>query len=63
MSPLIPPPVDSSNDHLANVKAFETWDDLYANQQSHHIPIGMDSYAKLDFVSIDFLCLLNLTPY
>jgi len=62
MSPLITPPVDSSNDHLANVKAFETWGDLYANQQSHHVPIGMDSYAELDFVSIDFVRSLNLTP-
>ena len=55
MSPLILPPVDSSKDHLANVKAFETWGDLYANQQSYHVPIGMDSYAELDFASIDFV--------
>jgi hypothetical protein len=54
--------VDLSNDHLANVKAFKTWGNLYANQQSHHVPIGMDSYAELDFVSIDFICSLNLTP-
>jgi hypothetical protein len=62
MSPLITPPVGSSNDHLANVKAFETWGGLYANQQSHHVPIGMDSYAELDFVSVDFVHLLGLTP-
>jgi hypothetical protein len=62
MSPLIPPPVDSSNNHLANIKAFKTWGNLYTNQQSHHVPIGMDSYAELDFISIDFICLLNLTP-
>ena len=55
MSPLILPPVDSSNDHLANVKAFETWGDLYANKQSYHVPIGMDSYPELDFASIDFV--------
>jgi hypothetical protein len=59
---VIPPPVDSSNDHLANVKAFETWGDLYANQQSHHVSIGMDSYAEMDFVSIDFVHSLGLTP-
>jgi hypothetical protein len=46
-----------------NIKAFETWGKLYANQQSHHVSIGMDSYAELDFVSIDFIYSLGLTPY
>jgi hypothetical protein len=59
---VITPPVDSSNDHLANVKAFETWGELHANQQSHHVSIGMDSYAELDFVSTDFVHSLGLTP-
>jgi hypothetical protein len=63
MSPLILPPVDLLNNHLTNVKAFKTWGNLYTNQQSHHVPIGMDSYAELDFISIDFICSLNLTPY
>jgi hypothetical protein len=56
------PLVDSLNNHLMNVKAFKTWGKLYANQQSHHVSIGMDSYAKLDFVSIDFVYSLGLTP-
>jgi hypothetical protein len=45
-----------------NVKAFKTWGKLYANQQSHHVSISMDSYAKLDFISIDFIYSLGLTP-
>jgi hypothetical protein len=57
------PPADSLNDHLMNIKAFKTWGKLYANQQSHHVSIGMDSYAELDFISIDFIHLLGLTPY
>jgi len=56
------PPVDSSIDHLAQVKAFETWGELHANQQSHHVSIGMDSYAELDFVSLDFVHSLGLEP-
>jgi hypothetical protein len=47
--------VDSATNQLANIKAFETWGNLYTNQQSHHVSIGMDSYAKMDFVSIDFV--------
>jgi hypothetical protein len=57
------PLVDLSIDHLAQVKAFETWGELHANQQSHHVSIGMDSYAELDFISLDFVCLLGLEPY
>jgi hypothetical protein len=56
------PLVDSLIDYLAQVKAFETWGKLHANQQSHHVSIGMDSYAKLDFISLDFVCLLGLEP-
>jgi hypothetical protein len=56
------PLADSLNDHLTNVKAFETWGELHANQQSHHVSISMDSYAELDFISIDFVHLLGLTP-
>jgi hypothetical protein len=54
--------VDSLIDHFAQVKAFETWGKLYANQQSHHVSISMDSYAKLDFISLDFICSLGLEP-
>jgi hypothetical protein len=57
------PPVDSSIDHLAQVKAFKTWGELHANQQSYHVSIGIDSYAELDFISLDFVCLLGLEPY
>jgi hypothetical protein len=57
------PLVDSLNNHLTNIKVFKTWGKLHANQQSHHVSIGMDSYAKLDFISIDFVYLLGLTPY
>jgi hypothetical protein len=45
-----------------NVKVFKTWGELHANQQSHHVSISMDSYAELDFVSIDFVYSLGLTP-
>jgi hypothetical protein len=54
------PPVDSSIDHLAQVKAFETWGELHVNQQSHHVSIGMDSYAELDFILLDFIYSLGL---
>jgi hypothetical protein len=57
------PPMDSLNNYLMNVKAFKTWGELHANQQSHHVSIGMDSYTELDFVSIDFVYSLGLTPY
>jgi hypothetical protein len=57
------PPVDLLNDHLTNVKVFKTWGKLHANQQSHHVSISMDSYAELDFISIDFIYSLGLTPY
>jgi hypothetical protein len=56
------PPVDLLNDYLTNIKAFKTWGKLYANQQSHHVSISMDSYAELDFISIDFVYSLGLTP-
>ena len=57
------PLVDSLINYLAQVKAFETWGELHANQQSHHVSISMDSYAKLDFISLDFVYLLGLEPY
>jgi hypothetical protein len=47
--------VDLATDQLTNIKAFKTWGNLYANQQSHHVSINMDSYAKMDFVFIDFI--------
>jgi hypothetical protein len=56
------PPVDLITNYLVNAKAFKTWGKLHANQQSLHIPIGMDSYAKLNFVSLDFMHSLGLTP-
>jgi hypothetical protein len=56
------PPADSLNNHITNIKAFEIWGELHANQQSHHVSIGIDSYAELDFVSIDFVYSLGLTP-
>jgi hypothetical protein len=56
------PLVDSTTNHLINAKAFKTWGELHANQQSLHIPISMDSYAELDFVSLDFVHSLGLTP-
>ena len=49
-------------DHLAVTKAFETWGELHANQQSHHLRFGMDSYAEMDFVSIGFVRSLGPTP-
>ena len=63
MSPLTLFPMDSLNNYLIHVRAFKTWGNLYTNQQSYYVPINMDSYAKLDFISINFICLLNLTPY
>jgi hypothetical protein len=54
--------MDLTTNYLINAKAFKTWGELHANQQSLHIPIGMDSYAELDFVSLDFVYSLGLTP-
>ena len=55
--------MDSLNNYLAHIKAFKIQGNLYVNQQNYYIPINMDSYAKLDFISINFIYLLNLTPY
>ena len=63
MSLLTLPLVDLSNNHLTYVKIFKTWGNLYINQQSYYVPINMDSYTKLNFISINFICSLNLTPY
>src|SRR5271170_1582087 len=59
---MLAPPVDSITNHLAIVKAFESWGELHTNQQSYHIQFGMDSYAEMDFVSIDFIRSVGLTP-
>jgi hypothetical protein len=56
------PLVDLITNYLVNTKAFKIWGKLHANQQSLHIPISMDSYAKLDFVFLDFVYSLGLTP-
>jgi hypothetical protein len=39
---------------------LETLGVVHANNQSSPIPFGLDSFAKMDFVSIDFV---QLKPY
>lgn len=54
--------MNSATENLAITKAFETWGELHTNRQSYHVQLGMDTYAEMDFVSIDFVRSVGLTP-
>ena len=54
--------MDSSTSHLVVVSAFDTWGEVYSQEKTTYIPFGLDSYAEMDFVSIDFVRSLGLKP-
>jgi hypothetical protein len=54
-SSLPAPPVNSFINNLTVTKALETLGVVHANNQSPPVPFGLDSFAKMDFVSIDFV--------
>ena len=56
------PPVDSFTNDLTVTKALEILGVVHANNQSSLVPFGLDNFAEMDFVSIDFVQSLQLKP-
>jgi len=54
--------VDSTTNCLTVAKALETLGVVHTKNQSSPVPFGLDSFAGLDFVSIDFVQSLRLKP-
>jgi len=54
--------VDSSTNSLTVTKALETSGVVHTNKRSSPALFGLDSFAEMDFVSIDFVHSLQLEP-
>ena len=54
--------MDSATNSLTVTKALETLGVVHTKNQSSPVPFGLDSFAELDFVSIDFVQSLQLKP-
>ena len=54
--------MDLATNSLTVTKALETLSVVHTNNQSSLVPFGLDSFAKMDFVSIDFVQSLQLKP-
>jgi hypothetical protein len=57
------PPLGSHKRQALSVtKAFYTWGEVHANGNLSSVLFGLDSYAEMDFVSIEFVRSQGLKP-
>ena len=57
------PPLGSHEESALTVtKAFCTWGEVHAKGNVSSVPFGLDSYAEMDFVSIEFVRSQGLKP-
>src|SRR5256885_10026099 len=59
-NPVVPQPGFTYD--LRVERAIDTWGDISANRQHRRVPVGLDTYAEMDFVSTSFVKSLNLRP-